>query len=79
MPRYQAAILRGDDTIHPIDLLRRLGLVIAMNRGIQLDSREKEIEFLRHWAPRWLALRKLADYYGISVRQTNKAASGGAA
>lgn len=75
----RAAILRGDDTIQPIDLLRRLGLVIAMQSGIQLDSREKEIEFLRHWAPRWLSLRKLADYYGISVRQTNKAASGGAA
>lgn len=73
----RAAILRGDNTIQPIDLLRRLGLVIAMHSGLQVDSREKEIEFLRHWAPRCLSLRKLADYYGISVRQTNKAASGG--
>lgn len=73
----RAAVLNGDDHVSSIDLLRRLGLVIAMNRGETLSSRENEIEFLRNWAPQHLALRKLADYYGISVRQINNAAQGG--
>lgn len=72
----RSAILNGATHANSVDLLRRLGLLIAMTRGINIDSRDKEIEFLRQWAPRHLALRKLADYYGISVRQTDKAAKG---
>lgn len=72
----RSAILNGEIRANGVDLLRRLGLLIAMTRGINIDSRDKEIEFLRQWAPRYLALRKLADYYGISVRQTDKAAKG---
>jgi SpoVK/Ycf46/Vps4 family AAA+-type ATPase len=72
----RSAILSGETRANSVDLLRRLGLLIAMTRSINLDSRDKEIEFLRQWAPRHLALRKLADYYGISVRQTDKAAKG---
>ena len=72
----RAAILNGDEYVNSVDLFRRLGLFVAMVQNINLDSREKEIEFLRHWAPRQLALRKLAEYYGISVRQTDKAAKG---
>lgn len=70
------AVIRGDDRIDAIDLLRRLGLVVAMTQGLNLDTREKEIEFLRHWGDKPIALRKLADYYGISVRQTENAARG---
>lgn len=70
------AIIRGDDKTDSVDLLRRLGLTIAMVRGLRFDSRDKEIAFLREWAPRKLTLRKLARYYGISVRQINKAAKG---
>ena len=73
----RSTVIHGNDKTGSVDLLRRLGLVIAMNRGINLDSREKEIEFLRQWATKRLALRKLAEYYGISVRQTDKAAKGG--
>lgn len=70
------AVLNGLERANATDLLRRLGLVTAMNAGISLDTREKEINFLREWAPKHLALRKLAQYYGISVRQTDKAAKG---
>ena len=70
------AVIQGADRVHHIDLLRRLGLVVAMMRGINLDTREKEIEFLRHWGEKPIALRKLAEYYGISVRQTENAARG---
>ncbi len=72
----RSAVLRGLEKAQATDLLRRLGLVTAMNAGIPLDTREKEINFLREWAPKHLALRKLAQYYGISVRQTDKAAKG---
>ena len=44
--------------------------------GLRLDSREREIAFLRQWAPHELALRKLAQYYGISLRQINNAIKG---
>lgn len=73
----RAAVLRGDAQATRVDLLRRLGLTIAMNQGMALDSREREIEFLRHWAPKQLALRRLADYYGVSLRQINNASKGG--
>lgn len=72
----RASILNGDQTANSVDLIRRLGLLIAMMGNISLDSRDKEIEYLRKWAPKQLSLRKLADYYEISVRQTDKAAKG---
>lgn len=72
----RSAILRGDHATEDVDLLRRLGLTIAITQGQRLDSREQEISFLREWAPRHLALRKLAEYYGVSVRQINNAAQG---
>ncbi|MCZ2154364.1 MAG: ATP-binding protein [Bryobacterales bacterium] len=72
----RAAILRGEDRAEAVDLLRRLGLTVALARGLRLDSREREIAFLRQWAPHELALRKLAQYYGISLRQINNAIKG---
>lgn len=72
----RSMILRGDTKVEEIDLLRRLGLTIAIARGLRLDSLEREIAFLREWAPQQLVLRKLAKYYGISVRQINNAAKG---
>lgn len=72
----RAMILQGNESIERVDLLRRLGLTVALTKGLRLDSREAEIAFLRDWAPRQLALRKLSDYYGISVRQIDKAAKG---
>lgn len=72
----RVSILQDTPRIGDVDLLRRLGLTVAMARGIRLDSRDREIAFLRDWAPRYLALRKLAHYYGISVRQINNAEKG---
>lgn len=72
----RSTILRGESRIDEVDLLRRLGLTIAMTRGLRLDSKEREIAFLRDWAPRQLALRKLANYYDVSVRQISNAAKG---
>lgn len=72
----RASILHGDLLHADVDLLRRLGLTVAMARGVRLDSREREIAFLRDWAPRQLAMRKLSHYYGISVRQINNAEKG---
>jgi MoxR-like ATPase len=73
----RSAIMLGNEKIEEIDLLRRLGLTVAIAQGRRLDSREAEIAFLRQWAPRQLALRKLANYYGISVRQIDNAVKGG--
>lgn len=73
----RSSILRGENQTEEIDLLRRLGLTVAIANGQRLDSREAEIAFLRHWAPRQLALRKLANYYGTSVRQIDNAVKGG--
>lgn len=72
----RSSILRGENQTEEIDLLRRLGLTVAIARGHRLDSREAEIAFLRQWAPRQLAMRKLANYYGISVRQIDNAVKG---
>ncbi len=72
----RASILQGNPQVDEVDLLRRLGITVAMARGFRLDSRESEIAFLRDWAPRQLVLRKLANYYGISVRQINNATKG---
>ena len=72
----RAAILKDEEHADAVDLFRRLGLVVAMHKGIQINSREQEIEFLRTWAPKALSMRKLANYYGISVRQTSNAIKG---
>jgi SpoVK/Ycf46/Vps4 family AAA+-type ATPase len=72
----RSMILQGKERIERVDVLRRLGLTVALAKGLRLDSREAEIAFLRDWAPRQLALRKLSEYYGMSVRQIDKAAKG---
>lgn len=72
----RSSVLRGDAQVDDIDLLRRLGLTIAMTKGLRLDSRDREIAFLRDWAPRHLVLRKLANYYAVSVRQISNATKG---
>lgn len=72
----RSMLLRGDELMDEVDLLRRLGLTVAITRGLRMDSRDQEILFLREWAPRQLALRKLAHYYGMSLRQINNAAHG---
>lgn len=73
----RSSILRGDNQVEETDLLRRLGLTMANASSHRLNSREAEIAYLRQWAPRHLALRKLANYYGISVRQVDNAIKGG--
>lgn len=72
----RATLLNGDTTVDETDLLRRLGITLAMMRGLRFDSQKEEIAFLREWAPRHLALRKLANYYNLSVRQISNAAKG---
>lgn len=72
----RAMILQGNENVEEVDVLRRLGLTVALNKGERLDSREAEIAFLREWAPHKLALRKLSNYYGMSVRQVGNAEKG---
>ncbi len=70
------AILQGSARASEVDLLRRLGWVIALAKGQYLNTRESEIRFLRQWVPKAFTIRALAGYYGISVRQINNLLQG---
>lgn len=70
------AVLQQKEKITEEGLLRRLGLALAMSRGIQLPHIDDEIRFLRSWAPRRFSLRALASLYGTTVRQITAAMKG---
>jgi SpoVK/Ycf46/Vps4 family AAA+-type ATPase len=65
----RAAILAGQDTIEETALHRRLGLTLALSRGVRLSTTEQEIRWLKNWAPERFSLRTLATHYDLSIRK----------
>ena len=67
----RTAILAGRATIDETTLLRRLGLTMALSRGVRLSTTEQEIRWLRNWAPECFSLRTLATHYELSTRKVS--------
>ena len=65
----RTAILDGKQQVEESQLLRRLGLVVAMDNGQKLHSVRSEIQWLRQWYPKFFSQRVLAAAYGVSQRQ----------
>ncbi len=65
----RAAILAGQRVVEPPALYRRLGLTLALSRGIRLSTQEQEVCWLRNWQPERFSLRVLAALYGASTRK----------
>lgn len=65
----RATVFSGEPTISEEQLIRRLGLNLAISGGIMLSTVESEIKWLRNWAPKHFSLRVLAKMYGFSTRQ----------
>ncbi|WP_218276678.1 anti-phage ATPase IteA [Pseudomonas sp. MPR-ANC1] len=68
----RATVLAGAPKISELELVRRLGLNLAITSGILLSTVEAEIYWLREWAPKHFSLRALAKLYGLSTRYIGK-------
>lgn len=65
----RTAILASHVTIEETALYRRLGLTLALSRGVRLSTTEQEIRWLKNWAPERFSLRTLAAHYDLSTRK----------
>lgn len=68
----RATVLAGAKKISELELVRRLGLNLAITSGILLSTVEAEIYWLREWSPKHFSLRALAKLYGLSTRYIGK-------
>ncbi|EPO7609655.1 TPA: ATP-binding protein [Pseudomonas aeruginosa] len=68
----RATVLAGAKEISELELVRRLGLNLAITKGILLSTVEAEIYWLREWSPKHFSLRALAKLYGLSTRYIGK-------
>lgn len=68
----RATVLAGAKEISELELVRRLGLNLAITSGILLSTVEAEIYWLREWSPKHFSLRALAKLYGLSTRYIGK-------
>ncbi|WP_218570322.1 anti-phage ATPase IteA [Pseudomonas mangiferae] len=68
----RATVLAGTVEISELELLRRLGLNLAITSGILLSTVEAEIYWLREWSPKHFSFRALAKLYGLSTRYVGK-------
>lgn len=71
MDAKRTAILGRMAKVEEAALLRRLGLALALSRGIRLSTVEQEIRWLREWAPQRFSLRVLAANFSLSVRKVS--------
>ena len=69
----RTAILSAKSKVEETEVFRRLGLTVAMNNGQRLHSLQSEIQWLRHWHPKFFSQRVLAAAYGVSQRQIRNA------
>lgn len=67
----RTSILAGRASIEHTTLYRRLGLTLALSRGVRLSTTEQEIRWLRNWAPECFSLRTLATHYNLSTRKVS--------
>jgi SpoVK/Ycf46/Vps4 family AAA+-type ATPase len=65
----RTAILASKAVVEPSALYRRLGLALALSRGVRLSTTEQEICWLKDWAPQHFSLRVLAAQYQLSTRK----------
>lgn len=68
----RAIVLSNETAIDEDQLLRRLGLNLALTAGRVLSTVESEIRWLNGWAPRYFSLRTLGRLYDLSTRQITK-------
>jgi SpoVK/Ycf46/Vps4 family AAA+-type ATPase len=68
----RAVVLSNATAIDEDQLLRRLGLNLALTAGRVLSTVESEIRWLNGWAPRYFSLRTLGRLYDLSTRQITK-------
>ena len=68
----RATVLAGAKEISELELVRRLGLNLAITSGILLSTVEAEIYWLREWSPKHFSFRALAKLYGLSTRYIGK-------
>lgn len=68
----RAVVLSNETTIDEDQLLRRLGLNLALTAGRVLSTVESEIRWLNGWAPKYFSLRTLGRLYDLSTRQITK-------
>lgn len=72
----RSAILSGKTEVNPLEVLRRLGLAIALLNGEILSTNEAEIDWLRLWSPRNFSLRALSKLYSVSTRHITNVLKG---
>jgi MoxR-like ATPase len=65
----RSAVLAAKTFVPISELLRRLGMMIALTRKVKLTTIEDEIRWLRAWNPKHFTVRELAGIYGVSTRQ----------
>ncbi len=72
----RTAVLQGKTSVDETELLRRLGLTVALNQGHALGDTDDEIRWLRNWYPKFFSLRVLEALYATSQRQIRNALQG---
>lgn len=68
----RAVVLSNQSSIDEDELLRRLGLNLALGAGRVLSTVDSEIRWLNGWAPKYFSLRTLGRLYDLSTRQIRK-------
>ncbi|WP_062469205.1 anti-phage ATPase IteA [Variovorax boronicumulans] len=63
------AVLKHAGLIDVPGLFRRLGISMALAKGVALSTEEEEMQWLRQWQPQVFTLRALAHLYDTSTRQ----------
>lgn len=68
----RGAVLSDETAIDENQLLRRLGLNLALSAGRVLSTVESEIRWLNRWEPKYFSLRTLGRLYDLSTRRITK-------
>lgn len=65
----RSTVLARKSKVPETEVLRRVGLTIAMTKKIPLPQIEDEVRWLRDWLPKVFSQRTLAELYQVSLRQ----------
>jgi SpoVK/Ycf46/Vps4 family AAA+-type ATPase len=68
----RGAVLSNASSVDENQLIRRLGLNLALTGGRVLSTVESEVRWLNGWAPKYFSLRTLGRLYDLSTRQITK-------
>lgn len=72
----RTAVFSGRERVDLLEVLRRLGLAVALLGGYALSTNEAEIDWLRKWNPRYFSLRALGKLYSSSTRHITNVLKG---